>query len=274
MATGWFSSISASLVTPDFDGFDTGKRPAFAARLGIVEYSDALNEHLDVMFPAEEIVNTLGIWVAAHGKAQFRIAETEKYPHVTFFLNGGVETPSQDEERFMAQSPKVKTYDLKPEMAASDVTAQLVETIRSTAYDLIVVNYANPDMVGHTGDLKAAIAACEAVDAGLGAAMAAIADVNGVMVVTADHGNCEMMVDPETGGPHTAHTLNPVPVILYPGNGGETLRAGGALADLAPTLLDLMGLPQPKEMSGESLARRGALLGKPDFGDYTGGQSL
>ncbi|MEO0831228.1 MAG: alkaline phosphatase family protein, partial [Pseudomonadota bacterium] len=196
----------------------------------------------------------LGAWVAQAGLRQFRLAETEKYPHVTFFLNGGVEMPYPGEDRFMPQSPKVATYDLQPEMSAPEVTEQFVAAIRK-GYDLIVVNFANPDMVGHTGDLDAAIKACEAVDAGLGAAVAALEDVGGALVLTADHGNCETMVDPETGGPHTAHTTNLVPVAVMGGPADATL-ADGRLADLAPTVLDLMGLERPPEMTGESLIRR------------------
>ena len=218
----------------------------------MVEYSDALDRLMPAMFPSADIVNTLGAWVAGHGLKQFRIAETEKYPHVTFFLNGGVEVPATGEARTMAPSPKVRTYDLAPEMSAAEVTAHLVAAIRSGEYALLVVNYANPDMVGHTGILAAAIEAVEAVDAGLGEVLAAVADMGGAIIVTADHGNCEVMVDPETGEPHTAHTLNPVPVILVGGPEGARLR-NGRLADLAPTLLQLMALPQPPEMTGESL---------------------
>jgi 2,3-bisphosphoglycerate-independent phosphoglycerate mutase len=246
--------ILGALVDPEFDGFDASARPEFAARLGMVEYSDRLNACMDVMFPSAEIVNTLGQWVSALGKRQFRLAETEKYPHVTFFLNGGVEVPEPGEERYMAPSPNVRTYDLAPEMSAAEVTGQLTAAIRE-GYDLIVVNYANPDMVGHTGSIPAAIAACEAVDSGLGAALDALADVGGAMLVTADHGNCEMMIDPATGGPHTAHTTNLVPLVLVengPDSGGFGL-ADGRLADLAPTLLALMGLAQPSEMTGVSL---------------------
>jgi 2,3-bisphosphoglycerate-independent phosphoglycerate mutase len=220
----------------------------------MVEYSDRLNELMEVMFPAEPIANTLGQWVSAHGKRQFRLAETEKYPHVTFFLNGGIEPPEPGEERYMAPSPKVRTYDLAPEMAAAEVTEHLVEAIRER-YDLIVVNYANPDMVGHTGSIPAAIAACEAVDRGLGAALAALEETGGAMIVTADHGNCEVMIDPETGGPHTAHTTNLVPLVLVeygPAKRGWGIRAG-RLADLAPSLLALMGLALPPEMNGVSL---------------------
>jgi len=244
--------ILGALVDPEFDGFPVEGRPRWAAVLGMVQYSDALDRLMPAMFPSQDIVNTLGSWLAGHGLKQFRIAETEKYPHVTFFLNGGVEVPADNEGRYMAPSPKVRTYDLQPEMSAAEVTGHLVAAIRSGEYGLIVVNYANPDMVGHTGILAAAIAAVEAVDAGLGEVLKAVEDTGGAMIVTADHGNCEMMVDPETGGPHTAHTLNPVPVILVGGPPGARLR-DGRLADLAPTLLQLIGLPQPPEMTGESL---------------------
>ncbi len=248
--------ILGALADPDFDGYDPGPRPSFAALLGMVEYSERLNALFDAVFPAEPIPNTLGAWVAGAGRTQFRLAETEKYPHVTFFLNGGVETPFSGEERHMAPSPQVATYDLAPEMAAAEVTEHLVAAI-AKSYDLVVVNFANPDMVGHTGKLKAAISACEAVDAGLAAAVAAIEEAGGALLVTADHGNCEVMVDPETGGPHTAHTTNPVPLALVTGPGGDNRRPArlrsGRLADLAPTLLDLMGLAPPREMTGRSV---------------------
>ena len=243
--------ILSAIGDPDFDAFDVANRPNLSGLLGMVDYSDRHNAFMTTAFPKQEIRNTLGEWVAQHGRRQFRLAETEKYPHVTFFLNGGVETPSQGEDRFMPKSPKVATYDLQPEMSASEVTQRFVQAI-GAGYDLIVTNYANPDMVGHTGDLNAAIRACEAVDAGLGQVLAALKDAGGAMIVTADHGNCETMVDPVTGGPHTAHTTNPVPVILVGGPAGATLR-DGRLADLAPTLLHLMGLPQPPEMTGQSL---------------------
>ncbi|MEL7214904.1 MAG: alkaline phosphatase family protein, partial [Pseudomonadota bacterium] len=204
-----------------------------------------------VMFPPQDVPNTLGAWVAAQGKRQFRIAETEKYPHVTFFLNGGVETPHQGEERLMPPSPKVKTYDLQPEMSAAEVTAGVVGAI-AEGFDLIVVNFANPDMVGHTGDLEAAKAACAAVDAGVGEILEALSAAGGAMLLTADHGNCEVMVDAETGAPHTAHTLNPVPVVLIGGPDGAALRSG-QLCDLAPTVLGLMGVEPPAEMTGKSL---------------------
>jgi 2,3-bisphosphoglycerate-independent phosphoglycerate mutase len=245
--------LLGALVDPGFDGFEVGARPRWAAVLGMVQYSDTLDRFMPAMFPSEEIVNTLGAWVAGKGLRQFRLAETEKYPHVTFFLNGGVEVPAAGEDRHMAPSPKVRTYDLQPEMAAAEVTERLVRAIRSGNYDLIVVNYANPDMVGHTGDLQAAIRAVEAVDEGLGQALAAVEEAGGAMIVTADHGNAEVMVDPATGGPHTAHTLNPVPVVLVGGPDGARLRDGGRLSDLAPSLLELMGLEQPAEMTGRSL---------------------
>jgi 2,3-bisphosphoglycerate-independent phosphoglycerate mutase len=243
--------ILAALADPEFDAFETGERPEWSTALGMVEYSKAHNAYLDTVFPPRDIPNTLGAWVAKQGKLQFRCAETEKYPHVTFFLNGGVEVPEKGEDRYMAPSPSVATYDMQPEMSSAEVTDAFVGAIND-GYDLIVTNYANPDMVGHTGDLQAAIKACEAVDIGLGRVLEAIEKAGGAMIVTADHGNCEMMVDPVTGGPHTAHTTNPVPVALVGGPEGATLREG-RLADLAPTLLQLMDLPQPDEMTGKSL---------------------
>lgn len=242
--------ILAAMAAPDFDGFERSA-PQLSALLGMVEYSDAHNAYMTTAYPKREIVNTLGEWAAKHGKSQFRLAETEKYPHVTFFLNGGKEAPESGEDRFMPKSPKVATYDLQPEMSAGEVTEQFLGAI-DHGYDLIVVNYANPDMVGHTGDLNAAIAACEAVDAGLGQVVAKLEKQGGAMLVIADHGNCETMVDPETGGPHTAHTTNLVPVILFGGPEGAQIKPG-RLADVAPTLLQLMELDQPAEMTGESL---------------------
>ncbi|MGJ8622704.1 MAG: 2,3-bisphosphoglycerate-independent phosphoglycerate mutase [Yoonia sp.] len=242
--------ILAAIADPDFDAFDR-TQPEMAALLGMVTYSDQHDTWFDTVFPKRDIQNTLGAWVAKHGLRQFRLAETEKYPHVTFFLNGGIETPEKGEDRYMPKSPDVATYDLQPEMSAGEVTDRFVQAI-GEGYDLIVTNYANPDMVGHTGDLGAAIKACEAVDAGLGRVLAALRDAGGAMIVTADHGNCETMIDPETGGAHTAHTLNPVPVALVGGPTGARLR-DGRLADLAPTVLDLMGLELPPEMTGQSL---------------------
>lgn len=243
--------ILRAIGEPGFADFDTGPRPKLAALLGMVQYSKAHNEYMTTVYPKAELVNTLGAWVAKQGKRQFRLAETEKYPHVTFFLNGGKEEPEQGEDRAMPKSPKVATYDLQPEMSAPEVTDKFVAAIEA-GYDLIVTNYANPDMVGHTGDLAAAMKACEAVDQGLAQVVAALNAAGGAMLVTADHGNCELMVDPETGGAHTAHTTNLVPLALVGGPKGAGLR-NGRLADLAPTLLELMGLPKPDEMTGESL---------------------
>lgn len=242
--------ILAAIGKPGFDDFDTGPRTDLTL-LGMVEYSDDHSTYMPAVFPKRDIVNTLGSWVAQKGLTQFRLAETEKYPHVTFFLNGGKEAPEKGEDRFMPASPKVATYDLQPEMSSAEVTDKFVEAIEK-GYDLIVVNYANPDMVGHTGDLDAAIKAVEAVDKGLSRAVSALETAGGALVLTADHGNCETMVNPKTGEPHTAHTTNLVPVAVLGGPDGAQLRAG-RLADLAPTLLDLMNLDKPAEMTGESL---------------------
>ena len=242
--------ILSALAAPDFDGFAAEGRPALHM-LGMVDYSTSHNAFMTAVFPKKTVENTLGHWVAEQGLTQFHLAETEKYPHVTFFLNGGKEDPEAGEDRHMPKSPDVATYDLQPEMSAGEVTEHLVAAI-GKGYDLIVVNYANPDMVGHTGDLKAATAACEAVDAGLGAALEALEGTEGAMIVCADHGNCETMIDPETGKAHTAHTLNPVPVILWGGPEGARLR-DGRLADLAPTVLQLMGVAPPPQMTGQSL---------------------
>jgi len=234
-----------------FAGFARGTRPHWAALLGMVDYSKTHDAFMAAAYPKRTLVNTLGAWVASHGLRQFRLAETEKYPHVTFFLNGGKEEPEPGEDRYMAPSPKIATYDLQPEMSSAEVTERLVQAIRAR-YDLIVVNYANPDMVGHTGSLPAAIAACASVDRGLVRVLAALKETGAAMLVTADHGNAELMVDPVTGGPHTAHTTNPVVVALVGGPPGAHLR-NGRLADLAPTVLELMGLPLAPEMTGQSL---------------------
>lgn len=246
--------ILQALGEPGFAGYEVGVRPHWAAMLGMVDYSTAHDRYMTAAYPKQVLVNTLGEWVAKHGLTQFRLAETEKYPHVTFFLNGGREVPEPGEDRFMPPSPKVATYDLQPEMSAPEVTDHFVTAIEK-GYDLIVVNYANPDMVGHTGDLAAAIAACEEIDRDLARVLTALKAAGGAMVLTADHGNCELMIDPVTGGPHTAHTTNPVPVVLIGGPAGASLRKG-RLADLAPTLLDLMALPLPPEMTGHSLIVR------------------
>jgi 2,3-bisphosphoglycerate-independent phosphoglycerate mutase len=219
----------------------------------MTQYSEQLDALLGTIFPPQSLANVLGRVVGDAGRTQLRMAETEKYPHVTYFLNGGDEEPYRGEDRIMVPSPKVATYDLKPEMSAPELTDKAVEAIGSGRYDLIVLNYANPDMVGHTGSLTAAVKAVEAVDTGLGRIAEAIATASGALLVTADHGNCEMMRDPVTGGPHTAHTTNPVPVLLL--GGGNVSLTAGRLADVAPTLLELMDLPPPDEMTGRSLLR-------------------
>lgn len=240
--------ILTALLDP---GFARPRRINFAAALGMTQYSDELSHRLGALFPPETMRHLLGQVVAAAGRRQLRIAETEKYAHVTYFLNGGEETPNPGEDRTLVPSPKVATYDQQPEMSAPEVTDKAVAAIDSGKYDLIVLNYANPDMVGHTGSLPAAIKAVQAVDSGLGRIVEAIGRAGGALLVTADHGNCELMRDPVTGGPHTAHTTNPVPVVLV-GVEGATPH-DGILADIAPTLLELMGLPQPAEMTGRSL---------------------
>ncbi|MCY4288967.1 MAG: 2,3-bisphosphoglycerate-independent phosphoglycerate mutase [Aestuariivita sp.] len=245
--------LMSAIGQPDFDEFYVRNRPTFAALLGMVEYSADHNAYMQTVFSADEVVNTLGSWLAQNGLKQFRLAETEKYPHVTFFFNSGKEEPEEYEDRLMVNSPKVATYDLQPEMSAPEVTRCLVNAIQQD-YDLIVVNFANPDMVGHTGDLVAAIRACETVDQGLGEAVGAITAADGAMLVTADHGNCETMINPSTGQPHTAHTCNLVPIFLVGGPSGVELR-DGRLADVAPTLLDLLAIRPPHEMTGTSLLK-------------------
>ena len=243
----------AALLDPTFAAFPRPRVLHFAAATGMAQYSDHLDTLLQTIFPPLTLPNVLGEIVAGAGRTQLRAAETEKYPHVTYFLNGGNEAPYAGEDRIMVPSAKVATYDLQPEMSAPELTTKAVAAIGSGKYDLIVLNYANPDMVGHTGKLEAAIKAVETVDAGLDRIVEAIRKAGGAMLVTADHGNCEMMRDPETGGPHTAHTTNPVPVVLV--DGGDVSLAEGRLADIAPTLLELMDLPKPREMTGASLIR-------------------
>ncbi|MCQ4161109.1 2,3-bisphosphoglycerate-independent phosphoglycerate mutase [Roseomonas sp. GC11] len=243
--------ILAALLLPGFDGF-TARRPAFAGCAGMTEYSSALNPHLATLFAPQSMQDILGAVVSRAGLTQLRMAETEKYPHVTYFLNGGEEVPFPGEERIMVPSPKVATYDLQPEMSAPELTEKAVAAIASEKFDLIVLNFANADMVGHTGSLDAATRACEAVDAGLSRLAEAVLSRGGALLVTADHGNAELMKDPATGGPYTAHTTNVVPVLLAGGPAGAALREG-RLADVAPTLLALLGLPQPAAMTGRSL---------------------
>jgi 2,3-bisphosphoglycerate-independent phosphoglycerate mutase len=243
--------ILGALLDPQFSGFPRKRTVRFAVAVGMTPYSKDLDAFMQPVFPPQDLSNVLGDVVAAAGLAQLRMAETEKYPHVTYFLNGGREDPYRYEDRIMVPSPKVATYDLQPEMAAPELTQKAVEAIRSDRYDLIVLNYANPDMVGHTGSLPAAIKAVETVDAGIGELSRAIEDMGGALLITADHGNCELMRDPETGGPHTAHTTNPVPLLLA--GAGDVSLTEGRLADLAPTLLELMNLPKPADMAGRSL---------------------
>jgi 2,3-bisphosphoglycerate-independent phosphoglycerate mutase len=243
--------ILAALLDPAFSGFPRPRVAHFAAATGMAQYSEHLDKLLQTIFPPLTLPNVLGEIIANAGRTQLRMAETEKYPHVTYFLNGGNEVPYAGEERIMVPSPKVATYDLQPEMSAPELTDKAVSAIGSGKYDLIVLNYANPDMVGHTGKLEAAIKAVETVDAGMGRIVDAIRKAGGALLVTADHGNCELMRDPETGGPHTAHTTNPVPVVLV--GGDDVSLAEGRLADIAPTLLALMELPKPPEMTGTSL---------------------
>lgn len=243
--------ILTTLLDPAFDGFPRKRIAKFAAVLGLVEYSSALAKLMPCVFPPAELTETLGEIVAKAGLKQLRIAETEKYAHVTFFFNGGEERLFAGEERILVPSPKVATYDLQPEMSAYEVTDKLVAAIDSDQFDLVVVNYANTDMVGHSGILQAAIKAVEAVDKCLGRLRAAVEAKGGAMLITADHGNAETMEDPVTHEPHTAHTLNRVPVIVL--GAGQRRVVDGKLADVAPTLLDLMGLPKPAAMTGHSL---------------------
>jgi 2,3-bisphosphoglycerate-independent phosphoglycerate mutase len=244
--------ILGAMLDPGFAGFPRKRVARFAAAVGMAQYSDELDKLMQTIFPPQTFPNILGEVVANAHRTQLRMAETEKYPHVTYFLNGGREQPFEGEDRIMVPSPKVATYDLQPEMSAPELTEKAVAAIESGKYDLIVLNYANPDMVGHTGSLPAAIKAVQTVDTGLGKIVAAINKMGGALLVTADHGNCEMMRDPNTGGAHTAHTINPVPLLLL-GAGNRVLVAEGRLADIAPTLLELMGLPKPPEMTGRSL---------------------
>ena len=249
--------VLAPLLDPAFDRFARPRRLTFAAAVGMTRYSDALAPFMQPLFQPQSMDGLLGEVAAAAGKRQLRMAETEKYPHVTYFLNGGREQPYKGEDRVMVPSPKVATYDLQPEMSAPELTDKAVGAIGSGTYDLIVLNYANPDMVGHSGNLPAAIRAVETVDQGLGRILAAIEDAGGALLVAADHGNCELMKDPATGGPHTAHTTNPVPVMLAAP--GRMTLSDGRLGDLAPTLLALMGVAQPAQMTGRSLLQAPAV---------------
>ncbi|MBQ7430117.1 MAG: 2,3-bisphosphoglycerate-independent phosphoglycerate mutase [Butyrivibrio sp.] len=236
----------------DFDKFDREKRLDLSF-VTFVDYDPNI-PNKEVAFKKVLLNNTFGEWLASKGLKQARIAETEKYAHVTFFFNGGVEQPNEGEDRILVNSPKdVPTYDLKPQMSAPEVCDRLVEAINSDKYDVIVINFANPDMVGHTGVIDAAVKAVEAVDACVGRAVEAIKAKNGTLFICADHGNCEQMVDYETGQPHTAHTTNPVPFILVNYDEGYGLKEGGCLADIIPTLIECMGEEVPAEMTGKSL---------------------
>ena len=248
--------ILSALLWPSFDGFGRRRIVRFAAATGLTEYSQAHNAFMTVMFPGETGANTLGEVLSRAGLKQLRIAETEKYAHVTFFLNGGVEQEFAGEERILIPSPKVATYDLKPEMSAPEVTDRIVEAIEAQRFDVIIVNYANGDMVGHTGILAAAVKAAETIDASLARLEAALKKTGGAMLICADHGNLEMMRDPATHEPHTQHTVGVVPAVLVNGPAGVERLRDGRLADIAPTVLDLLKIEKPAEMTGASLLVR------------------
>jgi len=250
--------LSAAFVDPAFAGFDA-RKPKLSRFVCLAEYDAKLPA--PVAFGPQDLRHTLGEIVSEAGLKQLRIAETEKYAHVTFFFSGGVEDVVPGEERILVPSPKVATYDLQPEMSAPEVSAKLVAAIDSDRFDLIVCNIANPDMVGHSGILAAAVQAAQAVDKVVGAVEQAVREKHGALLITADHGNLEMMRDPETGQPHTAHTIGPVPFVYVGGRAGAKLREGGALRDVAPTVLDLLGLPKPAEMDGASLFEAGLPAG-------------
>ena len=246
--------ITRAFCDDEFTGFAREKRLDLTY-VCFTEYDPTI-PNKDVAFHKVAISNTFGEFLAAHGMKQARIAETEKYAHVTFFFNGGVEEPNEGEDRILVKSPKVATYDLKPEMSAYEVCDKLTEAIRSDKYDVIIINFANPDMVGHTGVEEAAIKAVEAVDECVGRAVDAVKEVGGQMFICADHGNAEQLKDYVTGETFTAHTTNPVPFILVNADPCYGLREGGCLADIAPTLIEMMGMEQPKEMTGKSLLIR------------------
>ncbi len=246
--------ITRTFCCDEFDGFDRGPRKK-VVYVCFTEY-DVTIPNKEIAFEKVSITNTFGEFLAAHHMTQARIAETEKYAHVTFFFNGGVEAPNEGEDRILVKSPKVATYDLKPEMSAYEVCDRFVEAIKSGKYDVIITNFANPDMVGHTGVEPAAIKAIEAVDECVGRVVEALKEADGQMFICADHGNAEQLVDYETSEPFTAHTTNPVPFILVNYDSAYTLREGGCLADIVPTLIEMMGMEQPKEMTGKSLLIR------------------
>ena len=241
--------ITRALVDKEFNGFETNKINTYFVCM--TSYDETM-PNVEVAYRKEEIRNTFGEYISRRGLKQLRIAETEKYAHVTFFFNGGVEEQYEGEDRILVPSPKVETYDLKPEMSAYEVCDKVIEAIKSEKYDSIILNFANPDMVGHTGNTDAAIKALETIDECVNRIVKAINEVNGTLLITADHGNCEQMVDYQTGEPHTAHTTNPVPLAIVGLPSNKKIKEG-RLADLAPTMLDIMGLEKPDEMTGESL---------------------
>lgn len=242
-----------AILTPEFNSFTRNRRVSLTSSLGMVSYSDKLSLRCKSIFSSEHISKTLGEVVAAAGMKQLRAAETEKYPHITYFFNGGKERPNEGETRLLVQSPKVSTYDLNPEMSAQELTNQLIKQIKTQKFDFIVVNYANGDMVGHTGDLVAAVKAVECVDTCIGQLEDLVCKMNGVMVVVSDHGNCESMFDYIENTPHTSHTLNPVPVVLINHEDTDIKIENGKLADVAPTVLQILGIQAPYEMNGKSL---------------------
>jgi 2,3-bisphosphoglycerate-independent phosphoglycerate mutase len=242
--------ITRPFIEPDFDGFERRRVPKLATYVSLTEYNKDFD--IPVAFPPERLSNVFGEYIANLGLRQLRLAETEKYAHVTFFFNGGVEQPNEGEDRILVPSPKVATYDQQPEMSAGEVTDRLCEAIESGKYDAIICNYANGDMVGHTGNYEATVKAVEFLDHCLGRVADSLQRAGGEMLITADHGNAEQMIDPEADQPHTAHTCNLVPLI-YLGRKGARLMDNGALCDIAPTMLLMMGLPQPTEMTGRPL---------------------
>jgi 2,3-bisphosphoglycerate-independent phosphoglycerate mutase len=241
--------ITRPFIEEDFDGFAREARPRLGSFVSLTEYKSDFD--VPVAFPAERLKNVFGSYIARHGLRQLRLAETEKYAHVTFFFNGGVEAPFEGEERILVKSPMVATYDLKPEMSAPEVTDRLIAAIDSGTFDVIICNYANPDMVGHTGKFDAAVKAIEAIDVALGRIVAAVRQAGGEVLITADHGNAEMMLNDETSQPHTAHTTNLVP-LLYVGR-PAIMAEKGALSDIAPSLLYMMNMEIPPEMTGTPL---------------------
>ena len=243
--------MTRAFVEKNFHGFERLMKPKLAEFVMLTEY--AADIEAACAYPPQQLNNVLGAYLASLGKKQLRIAETEKYAHVTFFFNGGREDPFKNEDRTLIPSPKVKTYDLKPEMSAFEVTEKLVFAIRSEEYDAIICNYANGDMVGHTGNFNASIKAVEAIDQCLGKIIAAVKEINGHLLITADHGNVEKMLDSETNQPLTSHTSGPVPLVYLGSHADLELKEVGSLCDIAPTMLALMNIPIPDEMTGNSL---------------------